>query len=66
MSPEISELKFEAALECGLLQGGPNACVDESGVLREAAAQGPPIRSGAHCVVVLLTEVHNETSAKAP
>ena len=41
MSPEISELKFEAALECGFLQGGPNACV-ESGVLREAAAQGPP------------------------
>ena len=27
MSPDISERSFEDAIECGLLQDGPDACV---------------------------------------
>jgi len=27
MSPEVSERSFEEAIECGLLQHGPDACV---------------------------------------
>jgi len=35
MSPEISERSFEEAIECALLQHGPDACVGETNVLRE-------------------------------
>jgi type I restriction enzyme R subunit len=35
MSPEISERSFEEAIECGLLQHGPDACTGEVGVVRE-------------------------------
>jgi len=36
MSPEISERSFEEAIECGLLQGGPDAC---PGDVREVPAE---------------------------
>jgi type I restriction enzyme R subunit len=35
MSPEISERSFEEAIECGLLQHGPDACAGEVNALRE-------------------------------
>lgn len=35
MSPEISERSFEEAIECGLLQHGPDACAGGVGVVRE-------------------------------
>ncbi len=35
MSPEISERSFEEAIECGLLEQGPDACVGEAKVARE-------------------------------
>ena len=35
MSPEISERSFEEAIECALLQHGPNACVGEAMAVRE-------------------------------
>lgn len=35
MSPEVSERSFEKAIECGLLQSGPDACVEEASVVRE-------------------------------
>jgi type I restriction enzyme, R subunit len=35
MSPDISERSFEQAIECGLLQYGPDACVGDSNALRE-------------------------------
>ncbi len=38
MSPEISERSFEEAIECGLLQYGPDACVGEP----RAAHETPP------------------------
>ena len=37
MSPEISERSFEEAIECGLLQYGPDACVGDVTTVREAA-----------------------------
>ncbi len=37
MSPKISERSLEDAIECGLLQNGPDACVDDTGVVRETA-----------------------------
>ena len=36
MSPEISERSFEEAIECGLLQYGPDACVGDATAVREA------------------------------
>ncbi|MGH7790526.1 MAG: type I restriction endonuclease subunit R, partial [Candidatus Binatia bacterium] len=43
MSPDISERAFEAAIECGLLRGGPDACPDEAPMVREPPAEwGPP------------------------
>ncbi len=36
MSPEISERSFEEAIECGLLQFGPDACTGAVGLVREA------------------------------
>ncbi len=35
MSPEVSERSFEEAIECGLLQNGPDACAGEATALRE-------------------------------
>ena len=35
MSPEISERSFEEAIECGLLQYGPDACVGDATAVRE-------------------------------
>jgi type I restriction enzyme R subunit len=35
MSPEISERSFEEAIECGLLQYGPDACLGASDSVRE-------------------------------
>src|SRR6266480_2785592 len=35
MSPEISERSFEEAIECGLLQYGPDACPGASDSVRE-------------------------------
>ncbi len=35
MSPEISERSFEEAIECGLLQYGPDACAGDATAVRE-------------------------------
>ena len=35
MSPEISERSFEEAIECGLLQYGPDACASDAFALQE-------------------------------
>lgn len=35
MSPEISERSFEEAIECGLLQHGPDACASHANAIRE-------------------------------
>ncbi len=35
MSPEVSERSFEDAIECGLLQYGPDACAGDATVIRE-------------------------------
>jgi type I restriction enzyme, R subunit len=43
MSPDISERSFEEAIECGLLQFGPDACPGEASGVREA----PPAYSDA-------------------
>jgi type I restriction enzyme, R subunit len=43
MSPDISERSFEEAIECGLLQYGPDACPGEASGIREA----PPAYSDA-------------------
>ncbi len=37
MSPEISERAFEQAIECGLLQHGPDACAGFASTVREAS-----------------------------
>lgn len=37
MSPEISERSFEEAIECGLLQQGPDACAGEATAVREVS-----------------------------
>jgi len=36
MSTEISERSFEEAIECALLQHGPDACADDAAAVREA------------------------------
>lgn len=38
MSPDISERSFEEAIECGLLQYGPDACVSDATAVGERAA----------------------------
>lgn len=38
MSPEISERSLEEAIECGLLQYGPDACPGDPRAPHEAAA----------------------------
>lgn len=35
MSPEVSERSFEEAIECGLLESGPEACAEIGGGMRE-------------------------------
>lgn len=35
MSPEISERSFEEAIECALLEHGPDACAGDSTTVRE-------------------------------
>ena len=35
MSPEVSERSFEDAIECGLLQHGPDACAGDAMMVRE-------------------------------
>ena len=35
MSPDISERAFEEAIECGLLQHGPDACAGDADTVRE-------------------------------
>jgi len=37
MTPEISERAFEEAIECGLLQYGPDACAGDATAVRETA-----------------------------
>jgi len=37
MSPEISERSFEEAIECALLQHGPDACAGDANAVRETA-----------------------------
>ncbi len=37
MSPEISERAFEEAIECGLLQHGPDACASDAKAMRETS-----------------------------
>ena len=38
MSPEISERAFEEAIECGLLQYGPDACASDATAVRETSS----------------------------
>ena len=38
MSPDISERSFEEAIECRLLQYGPDACVEDTSPVRETPA----------------------------
>src|SRR5438552_7701615 len=38
MSPDISERSFEEAIECGLLDGGPDACADVTRAVHETLA----------------------------
>jgi type I restriction enzyme R subunit len=45
VSPEISERSFEEAIECGLLQYGPDACAADTTAVRETPApfgESPP------------------------
>ncbi len=45
MSPEISERAFEEAIECGLLQYGPDACPGDATAVRETSlpyGESPP------------------------
>src|SRR5664280_637322 len=37
VSPEISERSFEEAIECGLLQAGPDACTGDAGSVSEVS-----------------------------
>ena len=37
MSPEISERSLEEAIECGLLQYGPDACARDTSTARETS-----------------------------
>ena len=36
MTPDISERAFEAAIECALLRGGPDACPGDVAAVRES------------------------------
>ena len=37
MTPDISERAFEAAIECALLRGGPDACPGDASAVRESS-----------------------------
>ena len=37
MSPDVSERSFEEAIECGLLQHGPDACAGDTPAARETS-----------------------------
>jgi type I restriction enzyme R subunit len=37
MSPEISERSFEEAIECALLEYGPDACAGAANAIRETS-----------------------------
>jgi type I restriction enzyme R subunit len=49
MTPEISERSFEAAIECGLLQHGPDACPGDAGRVLESAAPYGDWPPGGYC-----------------
>lgn len=44
MSPEISERAFEEAIECALLQHGPDACPGDARAVRESRRPVAAIR----------------------
>jgi len=48
MSPEISERSFEEAIECGLLQYGPDACAEDADTIRETVPPYGDVVSGGH------------------
>ncbi len=48
MRPEISERSFEEAIECGLLQGGPDACPGEAPAVRETSPPYGDTRPGGY------------------
>jgi type I restriction enzyme, R subunit len=48
MSPEVSERSFEEAIECGLLQFGPDACAEAATGLREASRPYGDVHSGGY------------------
>ncbi len=48
MSIEISERSFEQAIECGLLQNGPDACAGDAGQVRESAPPYDGIAPGGY------------------
>jgi hypothetical protein len=49
LSPEISERSFEEAIECGLLQYGPDACSGGATAVRETpATYGDTLPGGYH------------------
>src|SRR6059036_2228795 len=48
MSPEVSERSFEAAIECGLLQHGPDACVGDTTAVRETPTPYGDTPPGSH------------------
>jgi type I restriction enzyme R subunit len=48
MSPEISERSFEEAIECGLLQHGPDACVGVARAVHETLAPYGDIPAGGY------------------
>ena len=49
MSPEISERAFEDAIECALLQYGPDACPGDATAVRETSpAYGESSPGGYH------------------
>jgi hypothetical protein len=48
MSPEVSERSFEEAIECGLLQHGPDACPGDGTSSREASLSNGKIASGGY------------------
>jgi type I restriction enzyme, R subunit len=48
MSPEVSERSFEEAIECGLLQRGPDACSGDASVVHETLSPYGSASSGGY------------------
>src|SRR5437867_2958645 len=49
MSPEVSERSFEEAIECGLLQNGPDSCAGDASAVRETSPPyGDALPGGYH------------------